>query len=344
MSTRTDLIMNHAFGCMLGLMCGDAAGATLEFYRGKITEDIVKNAMTMPGGGQLRVGKGQVTDDSELALSLAFALFDKHPKHGFPLEDVATMYSKWYMSRPFDMGSTCARSFSSKLTSTGSLASMMMRQATQSMVSEANGALMRIAPLAIWCMGEPDNVISQYAKLDALLSHPNQVCQECNAVYCIAIAYLLKNAGDNQGAIHHIDDYVHNHVQCQTVKQWYFQDSLDIDSLDANTHIGHVRWGFTLAMHFLRTGESYESAIYKTLMKGGDTDTNAAIVGAIIGALHGADAIPLDMKVPVLNFDATNPKEGYARPAMYSVHNVQCITHYLLTHKQVVSHKNRAST
>ena len=72
-------------------------------------------------------------------------------------------------------------------------------------------------------------------------------------------------------------------------------------------------------------------------MKGGDTDTNAAIVGALIGALHGAKNIPIYMKSPVLNFDVTEPESGYKRPAMYNASNVLSLTHYLFTHKMARS-------
>jgi hypothetical protein len=38
------------------------------------------------------------------------------------------------------------------------------------------------------------------------------------------------------------------------------------------------------------------------LLLGGDTDTNAAIVGGLSGALWGAAALPSDMTEPVLQF------------------------------------------
>jgi ADP-ribosyl-[dinitrogen reductase] hydrolase len=63
-----------AKGCVYGAFIGDAAGAILEFCCGTITEKIVAKAMEFPGGGTFRVGKGQVTDDSELAMCLAHAL------------------------------------------------------------------------------------------------------------------------------------------------------------------------------------------------------------------------------------------------------------------------------
>lgn len=57
----------------------------------------------------------------------------------------------------------------------------------------------------------------------------------------------------------------------------------------------------------LRLQSSYEEAISDILLKGGDTDTNAAIVGGLIGALHGASAIPEYMKAPVLARDTDSP-------------------------------------
>lgn len=332
-------VMDHAYGCLLGLLCGDAAGATLEFFRKPITEKIVEDAMKMPGGGQLCVGPGQVTDDSELAMSLAYALYDKHPQNGFPIEAVSSSYSEWYNSRPFDIGSTCCRAFSITPDNDNKFANKMMKQANEaSFVSEANGALMRVAPIALWSLTTPQQTLIHNAKLDAMLSHPNQVCQDCNAILCIAIAHLIKNPGDNMGALGTVEDYVNTHAHPK-VREWFLKDSLNIDNMVCTSNIGHVRWAFTLAMHFLRNPTSYETAIKQTLLKGGDTDTNAAIVGCLMGALHGADKIPDYMKNPVRAFNVEKPKNGYARPSKYNASNMYDITYYLLTHLPVQSRK-----
>lgn len=57
----------------------------------------------MPGGGCHRVGPGQITDDSELALSLGWALCDTRPPT-LPLELIARKYAEWLESGPFDVG------------------------------------------------------------------------------------------------------------------------------------------------------------------------------------------------------------------------------------------------
>ena len=59
----------------------------------------------------------------------------------------------------------------------------------------------------------------------------------------------------------------------------------------------------------------YEDAIEQTLLRGGDTDTNAAIVGGLLGAFWGAKAIPTSMSGPVLSYGRNKQDElGHRRP------------------------------
>lgn len=62
----------------------------------------------------------------------------------------------------------------------------------------------------------------------------------------------------------------------------------------------------------LRQQSSFTEAISNVLSMGGDTDTNAAIVGGLVGALHGAGSIPDSMKAPLLARDSDSP--GIPRP------------------------------
>jgi len=45
----------------------------------------------------------------------------------------------------------------------------------------------------------------------------------------------------------------------------------------------------------------FEEALVATVGQGGDTDTNAAIAGALLGAAHGREAIPLRWIFAVLS-------------------------------------------
>ncbi len=314
---------------MIGALVGDAAGATLEFIRKPITEEMAKQAMTMPGGGMMGVGPGQITDDGELTLALWSALRPWNSVHGIPRTNMIRAYAAWIQSEPFDCGHTCGYAFSKanqfvKATPPGeSLDYDALQQwetdvHTHNAESEANGALMRSTAIACWIAGHPDTPITHVlgtSEVDAELSHPNPVCVEVNKIYTLACCILMRGATP-QETLRLVSDYVIEEVQSEVVKQWFLTDSHTIDQLDCRRSIGHVRWGFTLAIHFLRNpGITYEEAICQTLMKGGDTDTNACIVGGLVGCYQ---PIPDAMLQPVLEFDCTT-YDYVPRPKEYSV-------------------------
>ena len=69
---------------------------------------------------------------------------------------------------------------------------------------------------------------------------------------------------------------------------------------------GFVRIAFTHAFHYLYQASSYTGALRAVLNHGGDSDTNACIVGGILGALHGVAGIPGEMVSAVRNCDVTH--------------------------------------
>jgi len=59
---------------------------------------------------------------------------------------------------------------------------------------------------------------------------------------------------------------------------------------------------------------SLEAGISHTVMRGGDTDTNAAIAGALLGAVHGASAVPARWTETILSCQPTAGRAGVNRP------------------------------
>lgn len=313
---------DRVLGCILGLFVGDAAGATLEFRHGQFDDTIVNKAMSLPGGGSLCVGKGQITDDSELAIHLWRGLFPHNPINGFPTESVAKEYIDWYKSYPFDIGLTCRRA----LNFSSNAHDCITNAAKYNNDSEANGSLMRIAPLAIWASCSPDEILISFARQEALLTHPNQVCQDANAVFSLAIVYLLKHDGDADGAINHVKHWLH--MMHPKIQVW-FNEAITLPCVtqynECKHNIGHLKHAFTLAFVCLKNKMSFHDGIHQVLKLGGDTDTNAAITGALLGALHGLDAIPKDMVKIVMRFTCTempdNDLIGQKRPDTYIIRN-----------------------
>jgi ADP-ribosyl-[dinitrogen reductase] hydrolase len=307
------MMWSYKMRSILGALVGDAAGATLEFFRGNLTETKVREAMRMPGGGCLGVGPGQITDDGELTLALWGALQNKEYDHH---EAIIRAYADWYNSRPFDIGRTCANAFAALNMAVQAgcteeaVDAMYDMIDTQNAESEANGALMRATAIPTFAksIGEARSL----SDLDCGLSHPNQVCCDANRMYVSAIWWIL-NGKTPQEALELLTDQYEFLCATEEVKHWFAVDSLNIDELDCRRCMGHVRYAFTLAMYFLRNPDiSYEEAIFQTLCKGGDTDTNAAIVGGLVGSYQ---PIPEYMADPVLTFDCQTPE--HLRPTKY---------------------------
>jgi ADP-ribosylglycohydrolase len=61
--------------------------------------------------------------------------------------------------------------------------------------------------------------------------------------------------------------------------------------VDFFTHPGWVVLALQNAF-FCLMNMDFEEALVSTVGQGGDTDTNAAIAGALLGAAHGRDAVP----------------------------------------------------
>jgi ADP-ribosylglycohydrolase len=73
------------------------------------------------------------------------------------------------------------------------------------------------------------------------------------------------------------------------------------------------------AFYQLLHAPSLEEAVVRTVRAGGDTDTNAAICGALVGAVYGREAVPAQWRQLVLS---CRPMDGYPdihqpRPALF---------------------------
>jgi ADP-ribosyl-[dinitrogen reductase] hydrolase len=78
--------------------------------------------------------------------------------------------------------------------------------------------------------------------------------------------------------------------------------------------IGVIDIAFMWSFYYLNKETSYSEALKDILLRGGDTDTNAAIVGGLLGAAEGIDGINKDQIKKVLDFDP-QLHGGHQRPS-----------------------------
>jgi ADP-ribosylglycohydrolase len=287
-------------------LVGDAAGATLEFIGRKPTDEEVAMAMTMPGGGFLKVAPGQITDDGELTLCLARALAESK---SFDAEKIAKTYADWIGSKPFDVGNTTRQTLGCFLAAEwqevcakeGYAAGMSQAAYFGCLDSKANGSLMRATPIGIWGHRLKTHDLALIARVDSRLSHPNKSCRDAVACYSIAIAHLMNHTGDRKGAMEKVIEWADVNAVAE-VCHW-LDDARDNVDVPYHPQIGFIKIAFTHAFRHLWLGTDYTEALSETLAGGGDTDTNACIVGGLVGAACGAEQIPYALQSAVLNCD-----------------------------------------
>ena len=136
-------------------------------------------------------------------------------------------------------------------------------------------------------------------RFDAHLTHSNPVAHDAVAVYCIAISYLLNHIGDRQGAYKYARDYARNNL----MHEWFLDLEMDPPKMfPATKQIGFLKIAFQHSFYYLKSEMTYKEVIADMLLKGGDTDTNAAIVGGLIGAADTVAGIPEEWKQAMLDF------------------------------------------
>ena len=319
--------MEFFCGCLLGVFVGDAVGATLEGRSFTPSHLEILTALELPGGGVHRLAPGQITDDSELTIACGRGIINAYKNASeelieFPLHYIALEYVKWFRSHPFDIGNTCraALTYTTKVNTMAKPKKTVadsLRNSSQlkNAESKSNGSLMRCSVIAIWGHKLPISQLGECAYSDSLLTHVHPSCCEAVGCYVISCAHLFNNCRDYQGAIQVACEWLKSKNEHSEVQQW-IEEAKNGILLNATQQIGYVKIAFVLAYYHLSHQTDFIAAIKHTIAQGGDTDTNAAIVGGLLGAFHGEQAIPENVKMKVLSCDTT---KGRPRPSEFLV-------------------------
>ena len=272
----------RAQGCLLGQLSGDALGSLVEFQTPEqIRREYPDGVRELVDGGTWDTIAGQPTDDSEMALLLARMLADQGQ---YDTEEARNVYLFWLDSEPFDCGMTIS----------GSL------QGYPNPDSQANGAMMRISPLGIFGAKHDLEYVAEWARQDARITHIHEVCQQANALFTMAIAHAVRYGCDAQDLYEQIVSWaVDMEVDGSLLNT--VQGAAEKAPEDYVHQQGWVLTAFRNALWQLLHAPNLEEAVIDTVMRGGDTDTNAAICGALLGAVRGRNAIPTQWTERVLN-------------------------------------------
>ncbi|HET8521846.1 MAG TPA: ADP-ribosylglycohydrolase family protein [Thermomicrobiales bacterium] len=279
-------------GCLLALACGDALGGPVEFEsRADIAAEHPDGVRDFIGGGPWRLAPGEVTDDTQMTLALARSL----ARGGaYDMDDIAKQFVAWMRSGPKDIGNQthAALTLISDGVAWDEAGAQIQREALPKGAA-GNGSVMRCAPVALRFRTEPEAIVP--ASIDtSRITHADSRCVWSCVAVNQAIAYLL-----NGGTLDTVAAVATSGVEdARVVAAVQTARELPRDQVRSG---GYVLATVTAAFWSLLTHDSLEDTLVAAVALGEDTDTTAAVAGALAGAYYGAEALPsrwLDLLEP----------------------------------------------
>ena len=166
------------------------------------------------------------------------------------------------------------------------------------MSNAGNGAVMRCAPVALRHMRSGVDLI-RTARTSALVTHYDVRCEWSTVVTAVALATCLSSepveVGDLAAAVDSLGgegrsaDSIEQVAEATRMTEG---SSLDELELDDPMDMGYTLKAMQVALWCMAQAGGFEQTVVGVVNQGGDTDTNGALAGAVMGARHGASSIP----------------------------------------------------
>jgi len=226
-------------------------------------------------------------DDAAMALLLGESLL---ASKGFDANEVAKRWVKWMKVDGRGIGITTKRALT--LIDRGKEPFEAGRLANQENPgrSAGNGSVMRCLPVALRYHDDPDRLI-RISTQQAAITHSDERCTWGAAAVNLAARELL------HGNIYFIDEVVHRigdrapRALRDAIHRVPRERESDLPITRAG-EAGYVVHCVEIAFWFATHDRSLEEALIALAQAGGDTDTNAAVAGALLGARYGDVALP----------------------------------------------------
>jgi ADP-ribosyl-[dinitrogen reductase] hydrolase len=279
----------RAAGVLLASAAGDALGAGYEF-----THPAPDMTIDMIGGGPFDWAPGEWTDDTSMALAVARVTAtgaDLNTASG--LDAVAAGFVEWYDSNPKDIGNQTRAVLSAR---NGTAAGMTETARRVNGLKGGNGSLMRTAAVGIAFLDDTDDAadacVRAAAGVGALTHDDDRATQACQ-LWSHAIRHAVLH-----GTFDGVHGYLHR-VGGDTARYWRpllaAAETGTPNDFPKNGWVVHALqtawWAITRADH-QSDARHLAAALELAVRAGGDTDTTAAIAGALLGARWGASAVP----------------------------------------------------
>lgn len=306
---------------LTGFAIGDALG--MPFETEKYGSEKLKNwdGKTYLPSEYFKLDPGETTDDTGMALALANSLIEKK---GYFYQAAAKHYLKWFKENSVGCG---------KVTRTAmeNLDKGIIPQHSGVLLTEnqsGNGPAMRIAPLSIFYAAQTINpkdseevllynfILDSDCYCDSIITHvhPLNTTYYGASIYATELYYNLigfSNAPDLK--IHNFDRSKNQEVprKLRIFKDFGLNHSYSdtMDFLAEYNGFGIIDTVNTAIFISKYAGPNFLKAMEMAIRIGGDTDTRAALTGALTVAKHGCEVIPVELEHGLKNHQKINEIE-----------------------------------
>jgi ADP-ribosyl-[dinitrogen reductase] hydrolase len=263
-------LLDRVTGAYLGLAIGDALGATVEFMTPREIQQQYGQHDSIRGGGWLKLKRGQVTDDTTMALALGEAILQQGSVDALA---IAKSFNEWMKQKPVDIGNTVRRGI------------VHFRYSGIPVVPSndqdaGNGACMRCLPIALFTYGQSQARMKAASKRQAHVTHNN----EWSDAACECVIEMIQNACDGQDKADMLKGPVASLIK--RFPQFAFRVRRS-----ENPSAFIVETMQAVFQAFFDTND-FTSCLIDVVNRGGDADTTGAIAGMLAGSYYGFSAIP----------------------------------------------------
>lgn len=270
---------------MLGLVAGNQLGVPTEYLG---TPEAIRKAF--PNGLRDLAAppkNSPYDDDAAMTLLLGESLL---ASNGFDAADVGARWVKWMKMDGRGIGATTKRALT--LIDRGKEPFEAGRLANQENPgrSAGNGSVMRCLPVALRYHDEIERLI-RVSTQQAAITHADERCTWGAAAVNLAVRELL------HGNIYFIDEVLHRigdrapRALRDAIHRVPRERENDLPVTMAG-EAGYVVHCVEIAFWFVTHDWTLEDALLYLAQAGGDTDTNAAVAGALLGARYGEAGLP----------------------------------------------------
>ncbi len=270
-------------GGILGLALGDALGAPFEFRRAHDIPSPIP-AFELPWMDR---PPGSWTDDTAMARNLWTSLIATGGT--LATDDVLLRHLEWLASSPPDIGSQTLAALREHQRGTPDAAKAVFDRRGPE-VSAGNGSVMYCAPLGLAYADRQDDLLEAAPALSAI-THWDERCKTACLAVTLAAAALARG-NDPESAVRAALERVADREGGEELD--YLTGAAGIERPIDGPDQGFALFTAGVALRVAGEGKPFEDGLREVVALGGDTDTNASVAGALLGALHGVGALPPD--------------------------------------------------